>query len=135
MIRRTNPCFRRPAWQNLLDGAISIRQPYVELIFRGSKKFEYRSKPISIFGPVYVYAALKPADDPPAWRKAKAEPGDFPTGAIVGSVEIVGCKWDNRMDCYAYELKNPKQFDVYLKAVNQPMPCFWRPRFSGSRKK
>jgi hypothetical protein len=78
--------------------AISIRQPYVELIFRGIKKLEYRSKPISIFGPVYIYAALKPADDPAAWRKAKAKPGEFPTGAIVGSVEIVGCGWDRGVD-------------------------------------
>ena len=40
--------------------AISIRQPYVELIFRGEKKAEYRSIPTNIRERVYIYASLRP---------------------------------------------------------------------------
>lgn len=48
--------------------AISIRQPFVELILRGLKKREYRSKPTNIRERVYLYASLKPA----RWRRLAA---------------------------------------------------------------
>ena len=48
--------------------AISIRQPYVELIFRGEKKAEYRSIPTNIRERVYIYASLRPADESAAWK-------------------------------------------------------------------
>ncbi len=38
--------------------AISIRQPWVELIFGGEKQAEYRSRPTHIRGRVYLYASL-----------------------------------------------------------------------------
>ena len=41
--------------------ALSVRQPYAELILRGAKKIEYRSRPTKTSGRVYVYAAKKPA--------------------------------------------------------------------------
>jgi hypothetical protein len=40
--------------------ALSIRQPYAELILRGIKRIEYRSRPTRIFGErFYIYASLK----------------------------------------------------------------------------
>ena len=40
--------------------ALSIRQPYAELILRGIKTIEYRSRPTRIIGqPFYIYAARK----------------------------------------------------------------------------
>ena len=39
--------------------ALSVRQPYAELIVRGAKKIEYRSTPTSIRERVYVYAAKR----------------------------------------------------------------------------
>jgi predicted transcriptional regulator len=39
--------------------AISIRQPWVELILRGVKKKEYRSQPTNIRERVYLYASAK----------------------------------------------------------------------------
>lgn len=61
--------------------AISIRQPYVELILLGVKKREYRSIPTNIRERVYIYASLKPGED---WEKnahhlGGAKPGDLPT--------------------------------------------------------
>ena len=38
--------------------ALSVRQPYAELILRGEKKIEYRSKPTNIRERVYLYAFL-----------------------------------------------------------------------------
>lgn len=107
--------------------AISIRQPYVELILRGKKKAEYRSVRTNVRETVYLYASLTPADDDEAWRVVKAEPGSLPTGAIVGTVDIVDC--DGEDGDFAYQLARPKRLTTPLRAVNQPQPCLWRPRF------
>jgi len=42
--------------------ALSIRQPWAELIMRGNKKIEYRSKPTKVRERVYIYASFTPAD-------------------------------------------------------------------------
>jgi hypothetical protein len=109
--------------------AISIRQPYAELILRGTKKNEFRSRPTNIRERVYIYGALRPANDPSAWTKVKVPQGRLPTGAIVGTVEIVSCHWNSRTNCYAYRLSKPRRLERYAYATNQPTPCFWRPKF------
>src|SRR5690606_23647709 len=69
--------------------ALSIRQPYVELILRGVKTIEYRSKPTRRIGErFYLYASKLPAENPEAWATTNVEPGDLPTGVIVGSAVI-----------------------------------------------
>lgn len=94
--------------------ALSIRQPFAELILRGIKTVEYRSKPTSIIGErFHIYASKTklaadswklPAktwsDDlqlatPPAWMIELAEQirlidpdQPLPTGVIVGSAVI-----------------------------------------------
>ncbi len=60
--------------------AISIRQPYAELILRGDKKKEFRSRPTNIRERLYVYGARKPAADTRSWRRANASPGELSTG-------------------------------------------------------
>ena len=57
----------------------------------GKKKIEYRSRPTSKRERVYIYAANTPADQE-AWDEIGLEPGDLPTGVLVGTVEIVGCR-------------------------------------------
>lgn len=109
--------------------AISIRQPFVELILRGKKKAEYRSRPTHIRGRVYLYAAQKPVANPARWRQVKAEPGDLPTGVILGTVEIVDCRWDAQQSEYVYVLRNPKRLRRRLYPKSRPNPCFWRPKF------
>lgn len=107
--------------------AISIRQPYVELILQGKKRYEYRSQPTQIFERVYLYAALRPADDPAKWHESGKQPGELPTGKIIGTVEIVSCK--RTANGYAYELRDPKPLSPALTPKNQPQPRFWRPVF------
>jgi hypothetical protein len=112
---------------NEITRAISIRQPYVELILQGKKKFEYRSIATRIRERVYLYASITPADNPSFWKKVKKAPGELPVGLIVGSVEIVDCIEDEYG--YAYKLKNPKRLRKFLKPKNQPSPVFWKPVF------
>ena len=109
--------------------ALSVRQPWVELILRGSKKAEYRSRPTNIRERVFLYASLQPADWPPAWRRVRKDPGQLPTGAIVGSVELVDCRWDEAENSWAYVLRGPKRLRSPLLPKNQPQPGFWRPQF------
>jgi hypothetical protein len=108
--------------------AISIRQPLVEQILRGIKKKEFRSRSTNIRERVYLYAALTPRREPALWRSVGCEPGDLPTGVIVGSVEIADCKLlpDGT---FAYVLKNPKRIRTHLVPINQPQPGFWPPQF------
>lgn len=50
--------------------ALSIRQPYAELILRGTKTIEFRSRPTSIIGERFYIYASKSTDD---IRKMKDE--------------------------------------------------------------
>jgi hypothetical protein len=99
--------------------ALSIRQPYAELIpstysgqaLRGIKTVEYRSRSTRIIGErFYIYASKGAgklavwsedlrAGTPPGWMVELAEqirmiePGAIlPTGVIVGSAVIVKCE-------------------------------------------
>jgi hypothetical protein len=109
--------------------AISIRQPYVELIFQGKKQFEYRSQPTNIRERVYIYAGKKLGGDEHDWHQVRSELDLLPTCRIVGSVEIIGCEWDERAESFAYALAKPLRLKRHLKAANQPQPRFWIPRF------
>ena len=75
--------------------ALSIRQPYAELILRGIKRIEYRSRPTRIIGErFYIYAARKPGDLS-GFEQLECEPGDLPTGVIVGTATISHCSNGN----------------------------------------
>ncbi|HWA34712.1 MAG TPA: ASCH domain-containing protein [Cyclobacteriaceae bacterium] len=108
--------------------AISIRQPFVEQILQGKKKFEYRTIPTKIRERVYIYASMKIREEDSLWKKAGKKKGDLPTGCIVGSVEIIDCE-PHVTEGYQYKLKNPKRLRTLLKAKNQPAPVFWKPKF------
>ena len=105
--------------------AISIRQPFVEMILKGTKTTEYRSRKTNIRERVYLYASLTVEKE-----ECEAEgfdPGKLPTGVIVGSVEIVDCTMED--DYYEWHLANPKRLRTHLNPANQPQPGIWRPQF------
>lgn len=110
-----------------IELAISIRQPYVEQILLGVKKYEYRSTLTHIRGRVYLYAAKKPVDSKAEWRKARSEPGKLPTGVIVGSVVISGSK-ERKNGGFRYKLEAPKRLRKFLVPNSQPQPKFFRPK-------
>ena len=112
-----------------IERAISIRQPFVELILQGVKREEYRSRPTNIRERVYLYASLQPFESDEDWEKVGRQPGQLPVGLILGSVEIVDCRPEPSSDGYAYVLRDPMRLTPPLKPLNQPQPVFWRPEF------
>lgn len=106
--------------------ALSIRQPWAELILRGEKTVECRSKPTTIRERVYIYASL-----------AKSEPGDpdvhdedggpaaLPRGVIVGTVEITGCEETDGE--YEWDLAHPHRLTEPLPPKEQPQPSWFYP--------
>lgn len=106
--------------------AISIKQPFVEEILRGVKKYEYRSRPTKIRGRVFLYASKLPRKDG-NWKKLKITSKDVPKGVIVGSVEIVDCIFVKARNMFGFKLKNPKRYKTHLKPKQQPQPLFFFP--------
>ena len=107
--------------------ALSIRQPYAELILRGIKKIEYRSRPTRIIGErFYIYAARKPGD-PKGFDELGCVPGDpgVPTGVIVGSATVTRCTRHN--GTYEWHLTDVKRLKRTRKPKGMPQPVWSRP--------
>lgn len=104
--------------------ALSIRQPYAELILRGIKKIEYRKMVTHIRGRIYIYASLTPGhiDD---WEDIQKKPGDLPTGVLVGTVEITDCTGEP--GDYHWHLANPERLERNLKPQKHPQPSWFNP--------
>lgn len=110
--------------------AISIRQPWAELVLQGKKRIEYRSRPTRIRGRVYVYASLaSTAWATGDWRKVRRTPGDLPVGKLVGTVEIVGCRSQKvgRSREYHWLLARPRRLTRPIKPRRHAQPVFFWP--------
>ena len=108
--------------------ALSIRQPYAELIFtaRRSKRktTEYRSRRTHIRERVYIYAC-KAAEPLEEFEKHGIDPDDFPLGVLVGTVEIDDCiEGDGEFE---WKLKNPIRLETPLGVTGVPQPGFFWP--------
>ncbi|TWT62935.1 ASCH domain-containing protein [Rubinisphaera italica] len=106
--------------------ALGIKQPWAELILRGKKTLEIRSRSTNVRGSIYLYTSKKHATETYAVKAIQdheLDSCDFPLGLIVGSVEIVECRkttpQDTVLSClstqelenrYAWILKNPVRF-------------------------
>ena len=108
----------------VLNSAFSVHQPFAEQIMLGIKKFEYRSMKTTRRARVYVYASLR--NDKRAYEEMGKEPGDFPNGVIVGSVEIVDCTLSSGWG-YKWHLANPKRLRKPLKPDNRGQPVWFVP--------
>lgn len=136
--------------------ALSIRQPYAELILRGIKTIEYRSRPTRIVGQrFYLYAAGKwparrtataaAAAKAKAWSVDLAEAGEgvppwmaelanglrlfpheLPTGVIVGSAVIENVS--RREDgMYQWHLAGVERARRLRKPAGHPQPVWFHP--------
>lgn len=105
--------------------ALSVRQPYAELIMRGEKREEYRTIPTNIRERVYIYAAKK------VEKSLCAENGlsidDLPTGVLVGTVEIAGCRKKGKDSKYAWNLVAPIRAKRLRKPKRKPQPVWFIP--------
>lgn len=104
--------------------ALSVRQPYVEQILRGTKKIEYRSTPTSIRGRVLLYASRIPGPAA-AFTNARLERTELIRGAVVGSVEIVDCR--PGPDGYEWGLRHPRRMPVPMIPDTKPQPIWFYP--------
>ena len=112
-VKKKRSCTRR---------ALSIRQPFAELILHGEKKVERRSHVTHVRGKVLLYAAKPQTDDSllRAWVKA----AKLPHGVILGSVEIVGCK-EYGPDDFGWLLANPTRLKRPVPPRGKPQPSFF----------
>lgn len=104
--------------------ALSIRQPYAEQILRGTKVFEFRSRPTNIRERIYIYASLTPGTAR-AWKEIDMKPGDLPTGVLVGTVEITNCT--GKPKDYKWHLARPVRAKRLLKPLRHPQPAWFYP--------
>ena len=132
--------------------ALSIRQPFAELILRGIKTVEYRTRPTRVIGQrFYIYASKRtwsvgsspwpvtradnivvPRKALPAWMIELAEqvgmiePGTLlPTGVIVGSAVIE--KVSRVEDVSRWHLAGVERAKKLRKPARMPQPVWFRP--------
>lgn len=105
--------------------ALSIRQPWAELILRGIKVAEFRSFATHKRGRVMIYASE--GEGPDETRELERRRlKQLPVGKIVGSAEIVGCTRRGPRD-YAWALRRPLRLRSPQRPKNHPQPSYFRP--------
>src|SRR5688572_12148794 len=129
--------------------ALSIRQPFAELILRGIKTVEYRSRPTKIIGQrFHIYASLAPAGkirQAHGWSTDLAMPGqlppwmlelaeqiklippdlELPRGVIVGSAVVERVSQVDSM--YRWHLTDVKRAGRLRKPTGHPQPVWFEP--------
>ncbi len=104
--------------------ALSIRQPWAELIMRGTKTIEERSKPTRVRGRIFIYASLgryRRADEVEWAKEFDIDIDGLPRGLIVGTVELFAC------DGQEWRLRLPERLPVPIAPLRHPCPVFFRP--------
>jgi hypothetical protein len=90
--------------------ALGIQQPWAELILRGIKTLEIRSRPTRQRGLIYLYASKRPSPLPAAAAVARRHEIDIeslPLGLLVGTVNLVDCRPSRSRDKEAACLPAP----------------------------
>lgn len=122
--------------------ALSIRQPWAELILRGIKTIEVRSINTKIRERFYIYASLGRVweeDEVRIQRAYDIDVDGLPRGVIVGTVELVDCRQLKRADSagtgfrvtdtdgqFAWCLARPERVKS-RKPKGQPQPVWFIP--------
>jgi ASCH domain len=123
--------------------ALSIRQPWAELIMRGIKTIEVRTLHTHKRARVHVYASLgraHPDDEERARRDHGLDVDALPRGVLVGTVEIVDCRRVRPSDSaaaafsihrgdasFGWHLARPMRAKRLRTPARQPQPMFFRP--------
>ena len=123
--------------------ALSIRQPWAELILLGHKTIEVRSQRTNIRERVYIYAGRSRIEAEEEARVADQfgiDVDGLPRGVLVGTIEIVGCrpleKSDSEAACFeidqadgffAWLLERPERAANLQTPKKHPQPVFFNP--------
>lgn len=106
--------------------AISVRQPFAELIMQGVKTEEYRSIPTNIRERIYIYASNTLINDQGGIKRTKKSIDELPLGFIIGSIELIACTGSKERG-FIWKLKNPIRFEHPIKPKNKPQPVWFKP--------
>ena len=123
--------------------ALSIRQPWAELILLGHKTIEVRSRRAHLRERVHIYAGLnriEPLEEARIAQEYGIDVDGLPRGVLIGTVEILGClplKQENSQAAclpitethgfYGWLLARPQRAEELVKPKNQPQPMFFNP--------
>ncbi|MFC5284798.1 ASCH domain-containing protein [Pedobacter alpinus] len=112
--------------QLAITRAISVRQPYAEMIILGLKKEEYRSIPTNIRERIYIYASNTLDFDKDYFKQTGKKEEDLERGYLIGTVEIVECKGTKEKG-FAWQLENPERLITPIKPLKKPQPVWFKP--------
>jgi hypothetical protein len=123
--------------------ALGIQQPWAELILRGVKTIEVRTRRTRHRGTIYLYAGKRAAIHPAAQdaaRRGAVLIESLPAGALVGTVEIVDSRPARRDDAaaaclppsllrgrFAWELADPRRFEEPVQVRFLPYGVWFYP--------
>jgi len=123
--------------------ALSVRQPWAELILRGIKTIEVRSLDTQVRGAIYIYASKKLSDLPAATVAARQHDLDLdtlPCGLLVGSVDLHATRPATAADAaaacvpatvlrqhYAWQIRDPQRFTPPLAVRFLPYGVWFYP--------
>ncbi|WP_221091549.1 ASCH domain-containing protein [Deinococcus aquaedulcis] len=94
--------------------ALSIQQPWAELILRREKNLEYRSRRIREMGTLLLH--VSGTRKPENFEGSDLDPESLIYGALVGVVDVVGVQEvAGEEGLYAWQLAHPRRF-------KQPIP-------------
>src|SRR4051812_8123533 len=108
--------------------ALSVRQPWAELIMRGKKVVEQRSRPTNVRGRIYIYASLgryKLAEENEWAEQYGLDVEGLPRGVIVGTVELYDCYGDE------WYLRGAERLAKCYRPTARAQPVWFRP-FEGA---
>jgi hypothetical protein len=145
MVRRKNPRFSapKPSSTAVPQLALSIRQPWAELILRGEKRIEVRTRRTHVRGPIFLYASCKRIHPDHERRIEKSRHiviDGLPRGVLVGVIDLRGCRPLRRTDSknaafpvgdpngdWAWEVAPIERWTKQRRPRRQPQPVFFRP--------
>lgn len=94
--------------------ALSVKQPWADLIVSGVKDVENRTRFTNRRGPLLIHASKQWSKD--EYAHLFGEPEDFIFGAIIGMVDLQNCVANHDSDWfegpYGLVLKNARKFPV-----------------------
>lgn len=104
--------------------ALSVRQPFAELIMHGDKTVEERTRPTRIRGRIFIYASLGryKRDEEAEWAAEFGLDIDgLPRGVLVGTVELYDC------DGVEWRLRGAERLPKPVKPDRHAQPVWFRP--------
>ena len=91
--------------------ALSVQQPWVELILSGEKNIEYRSRRMREMGPLLLHASKTIKQENFERVSMEAEIDTLPYGALVGVVDVVDVVAVEGQDgLFEWRLAHPRRF-------------------------